>query len=126
MLLAYPLAHFPVPRVEIPGLDAVPPMLRVPAEYQAAIVQTYVGRIDDLPEDVVPGSFAGLPEAWIAPAEYDDLRGSGELLARQLIEAGVPAHLELADGMVHGYLGRAPSLEPVSAVLDTFAAALRS
>jgi acetyl esterase/lipase len=126
MLLAYPLAHFPVPAVDVPGLDAVPPMLRFPAEYQAGIVHNYVGRLDDLPDDVIPRSLAGLPEAWIAPAEYDDLRGSGELLARQLAEAGVPVHLELAHGMVHGYLGRGPSLEPVSAVLDAFAAVLRS
>jgi acetyl esterase/lipase len=126
MLLAYPLAHYPVPPVDTPGLEAVPAMLRFPAAYQAGIVQNYVGRLDELPADVVPRSLDGLPEAWIAPAEYDDLRGSGELLARQLADAGVPAHLHLAHGMVHGYLGRAPSLEPVSAVLDAFAAVLRS
>ena len=73
----------------------------------------------------MPTSVAGLPEAWIAPAEYDDLRGSGELLAQQVTESGVTAHLELARGMVHGFLGRGPSLEPVDTVLDTFAAALR-
>ncbi len=126
MLLAYPLAHYPVPELEIPGMDAVPAMLRFPAEYRAGIVQNYLGRLDELPEDVVPRSFAGLPEAWIAPAEFDDLRGSGELLARQLTDAAVPAHLALAAGMVHGYLGRAPSLEPVDAVLETFAAAMRA
>ena len=125
MLLAYPLAHFPVPPASEPGIETLPAMLRFAPEYQADMVHNYVGRLDDLPGDVVPTSFAGLPEAWIAPAEYDDLRGSGELLARQLTESGVTAHLELARGMVHGFLGRGPSLEPVDTVLDTFAAALR-
>jgi hypothetical protein len=121
MLLAYPLAHYPVPPADVPGIDDVPPMLRFPSAYQAGIVQNYVGRLEDLPADVIPRSLAGLPEAWIAPAEYDDLRGSGELLARELPSA----HLHLAEGMVHGYLGRGPSLEPVDAVLEFFAAALR-
>jgi acetyl esterase/lipase len=67
----------------------------------------------------------GLPESWIAPAEYDDLRPSAELFARQLEAAGVPVHRHLARGMLHGYLGRGPSLDPVDEVLDFFAAALR-
>lgn len=125
MLLAYPLAHYPVPPVREPDLESLPALLRFPPDYQARIVHNYVGRLEDLPDDVVPRSVAGLPEAWIAPAEYDDLRGSGELLERQLSDAGVSAHLEVARGMVHGYLGRGPSLEPVDSVLNTFAAAIR-
>ena len=131
MLLAYPLEHFPTPPTD-PGLlaelEQVPSMLRFPEQYQLGIVHNYLGRIDDLPADVVPGNFPvdGLPEAWIAPSEYDDLRPSGELFAKQLEEAGIPAHLEVARGMVHGHLGRSPSLEPVASTLDFFAAALRS
>ena len=131
MLLAYPLEHFPTPPVDaglLAELEQVPPMLRFPEQYQLGIVHNYLGRVTDLPDDVVPGNFpvAGLPEAWIAPAEHDDLRPSGELFAKQLEEAGIPVHLEVARGMVHGYLGRGPSLEPVAAILDFFAAALRS
>jgi acetyl esterase/lipase len=130
MLLAYPLEHFPTPpnapdvAVE---LETVPPMLRFPEQYQLGIVHNYLGRVHHLPADVVPGNFpvTGLPEAWITPSEYDDLRPSGELFARQLEEAGIPVHLELARGMVHGHLGRGPSLEPVSENLDFFASALR-
>ncbi len=130
MLLAYPLEHFPTPPNDpavVAELDRVPAMLRFPEQYQLGIVHNYLGRIDDLPADVVPGNFPvdGLPEAWIAPSEYDDLRPSGELFAKQLEEAGVPAHVEIARGMVHGHLGRGPSLEPVAATLDFFAAALR-
>ena len=131
MLLAYPLEHFPTPQVDqglARELDQVPPMLRFPPEYQLGIVHNYLGRVEDLPDEVVPGNFAvtGLPEAWISPSEYDDLRPSGELFARQLTEAGIPAHLQIARGMVHGHLGRGPSLEPVDENLDFFAAALRS
>ena len=75
----------------------------------------------------MPGDFPvdGLPEAWITPSEYDDLRPSGELFAAQLQKAGIPAHLQLAAGMVHGHLGRGPSLEPGATNLDFFAAAVR-
>jgi acetyl esterase len=130
MLLAYPLEHFPTPPTEpalAAELEQLPPMLRFPEQYQLGIVNNYVGRVTDLPAEVVPGNFPveGLPEAWIAPAEYDDLRPSGDLFARQLAEAGIPAHRELARGMVHGYLGRGPSLKPVAEVLDFFASALR-
>lgn len=130
MLLGYPLAHFPTPPVapELAGeLDTLPGMLRFPEEYQLGIAYNYAGTLDDLPAEVAPGNHdvAGLPEAWIAPDEYDDLRPSSDLLAAQLAAAGVPVHVELAEGMVHGHLGRSPSLEPVSGTLDFFAAALR-
>jgi acetyl esterase/lipase len=130
LLLAYPLLHFPTPPTDpalLAELDTVPGMLRFPEQYQLGIVQNYVGRTEGLPADVVPGNFPieGLPEAWIAPSEYDDLRPSGELFAWQLREAGIPMHLEVARGMVHGHLGRGPSLEPVDENLDFFADALR-
>jgi acetyl esterase len=131
LLLAYPLLHFPTPPTDpalLAELDTVPAMLRFPEEYQLGIVHNYVGRLDNLPVDVVPGNFPvdGLPESWIAPSEYDDLRPSGELFAWQLKEAGIPMHLEVARGMVHGHLGRGPSLEPVDENLDFFASALQS
>lgn len=129
MLLAYPLEHFPTPLPDpalLAELEKLPPILRFPVEYQTGIVHNYVGRVTDLPAEVVPGNFAvdGLPEAWIAPSEYDDLRPSGELFAKQLEAAGIPTHLEVARGMVHGHLGRAPSLEPVDANLNFFAGAM--
>lgn len=131
MLLAYPLEHFPTPPNDpelLSELEQVPPMLRFPEPYQLGIVHNYLGRTTDLPGDVVPGNFPvdGLPEAWIAPSEYDDLRPSGELFARQLTDAGTSVHLAVARGMVHGHLGRGPSLEPVAENLEFFAEALRS
>lgn len=131
LLLAYPLEHFPVPASDpalAPELAELPPMLRFPEQYQLGIVHNFLGRADDLPADVVPGNFPvdGLPEAWIAPAEFDDLRPSGERFAQQLTDAGIPAHLHIARGMVHGYLGRGPSLPSVDATLDFLASALRA
>jgi acetyl esterase len=130
LLLAYPLLHFPVPPTDaalLPDLEKLPAMLRFPQQYQLGIVHNYAGRVDDLPADIVPGNHPldGLPETWIAPGEYDDLRSSGDLFAEQLRDAGIPVHVEVARGMVHGHLGRGPSLEPVSATLDFFAGALR-
>jgi acetyl esterase/lipase len=130
MLLGYPIAHFPTPAPtpeRAAELAQLPAMFRFPAEYQLGIAHNYLGRVDDLPPDAAPGNHdvAGLPEAWIAPAEFDDLRRSGELLADQLRATGIPVHVELAAGMVHGHLGRSPSLAPVSATLDFFASALR-
>jgi acetyl esterase len=126
LLLAYPIEHYPVPAATL-DLSDVPAMLRFPLEYQAGIVHNYAGTLDDLPADAVPGNHdvAGLPEAWIAPAEYDDLRPSAELFATQLEAAGIPVRLRLAEGMTHGFLGRGPSLEPVDETLDFFAGALR-
>ncbi|CAN5274896.1 alpha/beta hydrolase fold domain-containing protein [soil metagenome] len=130
MILGYPLVHFPLPPLTpefSAELGQLPPMLRFPPEYQAGILFNYAGRIDDLPSGVAPGNFdvSGLPEAWIVVSEYDDLRTSGELFAEQLIAAGSTAHFEIARGMVHGHLGRGPSLVPVDATLDFFAEALR-
>jgi acetyl esterase/lipase len=130
MLLAYPFVHFPMPptgRELMLELEQLPSMLRFDPEFQLATMRNYLGRITDPPPDAAPGNvaLAGLPATWIAPAEFDEVRASGELFARQLAESGVPSRLHLAEGMVHGYLGRAPSLAAVDAVLDFFAAALR-
>jgi acetyl esterase/lipase len=131
MLLAYPFLHFPMPPTGsalMRELEQLPPMLRFEPDYQLGIMHNYLGRITDPPPEAAPGnhSLAGLPATWIAPAEFDELRASGELFTRQLAESGIPAHLHIAEGMVHGYLGRAPSLPAVDAVLEFFAEALRA
>lgn len=131
LLLAYPTMHFPNPPTGsalMRELEQVPAMLRFEPPFQLGTLLNYFGRITDVPADVAPGnhSLFGLPETWIAPAEYDELRASGELFAQQLRESGIPVHLEVAAGMVHGFLGRTPALGPVSATLDFFAEALRA
>jgi acetyl esterase/lipase len=126
LLLAYPIEHYPVPPAE-QDLSQLPAMLRFPPVFQQHLMQNYLGSIEGAPADAIPGNHdvSGLPETWIAAAEYDDLRPSADRFADQLATAGVPVHRHLAEGMVHGFLGRGPSLEPVDAALEFFAQALR-
>ena len=107
--------HFPTPPTDpalLAELDTVPAMLRFPEQYQLGIVHNYLGRVDDLPADVVPGNFPvdGLPEAWIAPSEYDDLRAIRRAL-RLAAEGG--RHPGAPGGRPrHG--ARAPGPRPVA------------
>ncbi|MFC4011337.1 alpha/beta hydrolase fold domain-containing protein [Nonomuraea purpurea] len=131
LLLAYPFAHFPNPALDAESaaeMAALPATLRFPVASIEAMVRNYVGRISDLPPDALPGAarLDGLPPTRILLSEYDDLRPSGELLERQLREAGVPVGSYVAKGMPHGHLNRTPSLDGVNASLDFFAAAIRT
>lgn len=131
VLLAYPFAHYPNPALDdatAAEMRALPPFMRFPVAAIEGMVSAYVGRIGDLPPDALPGAarLGGLPATHILLSEYDDLRPSGELLGRQLREAGVPVSTYLARGMPHGHLNRTPSLDEVDASLGYFAAALRA
>ena len=129
LLLAYPFAHFPVPALDNEtAAEMIPlsPMLRFTTEGIEGMVRNYVGRITDLPPEAMPGAarLTGLPPTALALSEYDDLRPSGDLLAKQLEESGVPVQKYVAAGMLHGHLNRAPSLKPVDLTLDFFASVL--
>lgn len=131
LLLAYPFAHFPNPALDpdvAEELAMLPATLRFGTANVEWMVRNYVGRISDLPAEAMPGAgrLDGLPPVHIVISEYDDLRSSGELLDRQLTEAGVPVASYLALGMPHGHLNRVPVFDEVSRSLDHFAAALRS
>ncbi|MFI5841614.1 alpha/beta hydrolase [Catenuloplanes sp. NPDC051500] len=129
LLLAYPVVHFPVPelddvtRVEMMSL---PPTVRHPPASVEAMYRSYAGRITGLPEGVLPGNSAldGLPPAAILLGEYDDLRPSGELLARQLDESGVPVAMLLVRGVLHGHLNHPGDVPALEDSLDFFAEAL--
>ncbi|MGN6501755.1 MAG: alpha/beta hydrolase fold domain-containing protein, partial [Pseudolysinimonas sp.] len=126
LLLAYPIEHYPVPPAA-QDLSQLPAMLRFPPVFQQHLMQNYLGSIEAAPAEAIPGNHdvAGLPETWVAAAEFDDLRPSADRFADQLEAAGITVHRHLATGMVHGFLGRGPSLEPVDAALGFFAGALR-
>jgi acetyl esterase/lipase len=130
VLLAYPFAHYPVPALDdetVAVMASLPGMLRFTPESIEGMVRNYVGRISDIPVLALPGHarLGGLPPVYVLHSEYDDLRPSGELLVRQLREAGVEARDYLARGMLHGHLNRLPSLAEVDASLEWFADALR-
>jgi acetyl esterase len=129
LILAYPFAHFPVPALGAHSAEEIaqlPPLLRFTPESIEQMVRNYVGRISALPPDALPGAadLAGLPRTSIMLSEYDDLRPSGELLARQLTESGVPVETYLSVGMPHGHLNRTPALDEVDRSLAFFAKAL--
>lgn len=129
LLLAYPFAHFPVPALDdetAAEMIRLSPLLRFTTEGIEYMVRNYVGRLTDLPPEALPGAakLAGLPPTALALSQYDDLRPSGDLLAKQLEESGVPVQKYVAAGMLHGHLNRAPSLKPVDLTLDFFASAL--
>ncbi len=131
MLLAYPFLHFPNPGAEgdlAAEMAELPPLLRITPEGVAVMVAGYVGRLGNLPPEAMPGAadLAGLPPAYIVPAEMDDLRPSAELFEVQLSEVGATVHTQRAEGMPHGHLNRLPSVPAVSRSLDFFAEALRA
>jgi acetyl esterase/lipase len=129
LLLAYPFVHFPVPALDdktAAEMLHLPAILRSTTAGIEGMVRNYVGRLTDLPKHAMPGaaSLTHLPATAIALSEYDDLRPSGELLARQLEESGVAVRTYLAEGMPHGHLNRSPGLKEVDHTLDFLASAL--
>ncbi|MFF7656350.1 alpha/beta hydrolase fold domain-containing protein [Streptomyces sp. NPDC007983] len=129
LLLAYPFAHFPTPALDdetAAGMRDLPALLRFTTASIEHMVGNYVGRLTDLPAAAMPGAanLDGLPATGIVLSEFDDLRPSGDLLARQLEESGVPVRTHLAVGMTHGHLNRGPSLKEVDRSLDFFVTTL--
>ncbi|BBC31134.1 Hydrolase, alpha/beta domain protein [Streptomyces graminofaciens] len=130
LLLAYPFAHFPVPALDsamAAEMTALPPTMRFTTADVEFMVRNYTGRLTDLPRDALPGAAAlhGLPPVHLLVSEYDDLRPSAELLARQLTASETEVRTYLAAGMPHGHLNRTPALAEVDRSLDFFADALR-
>jgi acetyl esterase len=61
----------------------------------------------------------GLPAATVITAEHDPLRDEGELYAKKLAQAGVPAEVVRYDGMIHGFFTMVGDLDTArTAVLD--------
>lgn len=129
LILVYPFLHHPVPAPTFETAEdyaaELPVPLRFGPDFLDHVVRNYIGRIFDVPVDAVPGhaDLRGLPPASIVVAEYDDLRPSGELFARQLADAGVDARLRVATGMPHGYLNRSLYLDEVRRTIDLLAEA---
>jgi acetyl esterase len=63
-------------------------------------------------------TFADLPPALIISAEYDPLRDQGELYAKRLNEAGVPATVKRFDGMIHGFFHMSGFIEAGREAID--------
>lgn len=132
LLLAYPFVHFPVPALDeatAQEMRTLPASGRFSPPVVEHMVRNYVGRISDLPADALPGGarLNGLPATYLVLSQYDDLRPSGELLQRQLEEAGVPVTAFLARGMLHGHLVHfSEPLAQTEQSLDFFTRALNN
>jgi acetyl esterase len=129
LLLAYPFVHFPTPALDdetAAEMRALPALLRFTTGRIEHMVRSYVGRLSNLPPDALPGAakLDGLPPTAIVLSEHDDLRPSGDLLAVQLKESGVPVRTYLAAGMLHGHMNRTAGLKEVVRSLEFFASAL--
>jgi acetyl esterase len=73
--------------------------------YYARAYLGATGRTDDpYAAPLLAEDFSGLPPAYLQAVEYDPLRLDAEAYAARLAEAGVPAQLEVAPGLVHGYM----------------------
>lgn len=69
-------------------------------------------------------SLAGLPRALVITASHDPLRDEGEAYAKRLIEAGVSAACTRYDGVTHGFLSFADTLDQGKGAIAQAAAAL--
>jgi acetyl esterase len=128
VLLAYPVVHFPHPAGDdgvAELLRTLPAVLRFTPEVTLAIFATYLGRITDIPAAETPGlaDVSTYPPTRIVVSQFDDLRSSGELFARQLASVGVPAAITVAEGMLHGHLNIPPveALPEIARSLDFLA-----
>jgi acetyl esterase len=89
----------------------------------------YLGATDpDKDQTVFPAraaSFADLPPAFVATAEFDPLRDEGEAYAESLRAAGVDVTATRYDGMIHGFLWTLGATPSGARVVDDAVAALR-
>jgi acetyl esterase len=96
-----------------------------------AFHKLYVGdqASDTPPATLAPAraaSFAGLPPAYIATAQYDPLRDDGAHYAQLLRAAGVPVQLHNAETLVHGYAAFAVLVPAAAEALAQSFAALKA
>lgn len=80
---------------------------------------------DPLVSPIKRSSCEGLPEAFVATAEYDPLRDEGELYARKLTDAGVETQLTRYEGATHGFVQYFAWLPEYSSIFQDIARFLK-
>jgi acetyl esterase len=133
LLLAYPFLHAELP-APAGGLDedvmaTLPRHLRFTLEDCLRNAENYVGGPVSMASSYAMPGYAdpsGLPPTAIVACEYDDVRGSSELFAANLGQAGVPVSYFLARGAIHGHLNHAAGSPEAQPVLDFLARELAS
>lgn len=133
LLLAYPFLHAEM-QPPAGGLDeyvmaTLPRHLRFTPEDGLRQAENYVGGPVSMASSYAMPGYAdpsGLPPTAIVACEYDDVRGSSELFAANLEQAGIPVSYFLARGAVHGHLNHAAGSLEAQPVLDFLARELAS
>jgi len=123
--------------LEVPALDLTLDGMRAAAvgdDYGITVAEMELCRDLYLPPGVDAGAplvsplratdLSGLPPAHIMTAEFDPLRGDGELYASRLRAAGVPVSYSAHPGAVHGSLVLTRTWQPARAWHDEAVAAL--
>ncbi|WP_129842892.1 alpha/beta hydrolase [Streptomyces sp. RFCAC02] len=80
------------------------------APFNAFYLDSGADPADPLVSPVKRADLAGLPPALVVTAEFDPLRDEGELYARRLREAGVPAVVRRVAGANHGFVQNFPHI----------------
>lgn len=103
--LVYPATDFLTQR-ESHRENAHGPVVTVAS--MPAVNAMYCPNPDDLRHPLaaplLAASHSGLPQAFVAVAQYDPLRDEGIAYAQALQAAGVATHLDRGPGLIHGYL----------------------
>ncbi|MBT2568707.1 alpha/beta hydrolase [Arthrobacter sp. ISL-85] len=128
LLLAYPFLHAELP-LPAEGLDqdvmaTLPRHLRFTPEDCVRNAENYVGGPVSMASSYAMPGYAdpsGLPPTAIVACEYDDVRGSSELFATNLEQAGVPVSFYLARGAMHGHLNHAAGSPEAAGALQFLA-----
>ncbi|GGC11769.1 hypothetical protein GCM10011363_30510 [Marivita lacus] len=105
-LLIYPACDFDRSRPSYTE-NAEGPLLKVAG--MAATNALYCADVAQLNTDpriapLAAQTHAGLPPAYVAVAQNDPLRDSGNAYAEAMKNAGVPVTIEPGEGLIHGYL----------------------
>lgn len=104
-LLIYPCVHFEMSFASYQeNADAPLLQTRGMPGVNAMYCPSEADRKNPLAAPLHASSHAGLPQAYVAAAQYDPLRDDAHAYAEKLRQAGVPAELDPGTGLIHGYL----------------------
>ncbi|WP_309616797.1 alpha/beta hydrolase [Salinibacterium sp.] len=110
VVLAYPIVHpeLPPPATDLAArLAGLDDSLVFSAPLVDEISRNYIGRDGDLGDGYAfagNGELHGHPPTYIINSDRDSLRASGELYARQLLDAGTKVIVEFEPDTTHGHL----------------------
>lgn len=128
LLPVYGMFHavLPSPTSEMTTLMAdVPELLRFTPESTAGVTANYLGGPPESADGYAMPILAdldGLCPVRLYDAEYDDLRGSAEIFAAALREAGVDVERHVGPGLMHGFMNLPAEIEPVGEIVQLMAA----